>query len=159
MSIICQIFIEIQEIIINGRSTPSDAVFIAPVYMNRELKKDDIDSILLFSEKLEKCTSPMFKSLYDDEVNNAIWTIVCWSIRITRMMNELSYFLNSYMNCNFEVIAEFTNDYQLIIKGIDCYNQNLFIEKLDNYYGKDLFAEVCKKIYCNVIVEEINYEY
>ena len=151
MNIIYEMIKNVNESFNSEKEEILDAMLVGPKYMNLMMNQCDIENILLFSGKIEQCPSPDFKSIYSKEINDGIWSIVCWTIKTKKMMDQLSDFLNQYLDIKVRIMVNYEMDNQFIIKCFDINNNVLFKEKLNSFFGKGLFIEVATILYRKII--------
>ena len=146
MDIVCKIVNSVKEIINDRSKVSADAVFVAYDFMNVKLSSEEIDGILKFAEKLEIRESPNFRSLYNDMVNDAIWSIVCWATQCYRMVVSINELIAIDKNESIILDIELGTDrfWRLLIKG-ECIDK-INLKKLKQYNGLKMLFEILDEI-------------
>ena len=78
MNIIYRITEEIDKVIQTSSDDITASVKVASEIMNTDLSYKEKEFLINFSKKVEDFKSPAIKSIHSPEVNNAIWSVICW---------------------------------------------------------------------------------
>ena len=145
MNIICKIINKVKEELINEKNDVTQAMLVAPYYLNQEVKDEELQEIILFSKKLNQRECPDFKSIYNQEINNAVWSIVCWAIRCNNLIEEINRLLAIYTDLKIHLSLDFTFKKQWKIKLENYISGDINYRNLSSYNSTDLFFEALKQ--------------
>lgn len=141
MSIVYEIISKINEELISNRNDVSHAVFVAPHYLNQEMTDDELKEIILFSSKIDQRECPNFKSIYSQEINNAVWSIVCWAICCNTLIGRINEIMSVYTDLKIQLSLEFTTRQQWVIKVENYCCGDISCDNLKSCNCTDLFFE------------------
>lgn len=146
MNIICKIINKVKEELINEKNDVTQAMLVAPYYLNQEIQDEELQEIIHFSKKIDQRECPDFKSIYDQEINNAVWSIVCWAICCNKLVEEINELLAIYTNLKIHLSLDFTFMKHWKMKVENYGSGNINHRSLKNYGSTDLFFEIMKQI-------------
>ena len=142
MNIICDIVDKVKEELVKDKKDVTQAMLVAPYYLNQEIKDEELQEIILFSKKLDQKENPDFKSIYNQEINNAVWSIVCWIIRCNNLVEEINELLAIYTDLKIHLSLDFTfrNQWKMNVENCGC--GAIKYRRLTSYSCVDLFFEI-----------------
>lgn len=146
MNIICDIVDKVKEELVREKNDVSQAMLVAPYYLNQEIEDEKLQEIIHFSKKLDQRDCPNFKSIYDQEINNAVWSIVCWVIQSNNLIEEINRLLAIYTNLKIHLSLDFTfrNQWKMNVENYG--SGDIDYRSLKSYSSTDLFFEIMKQI-------------
>ena len=141
MNIICDIVDKVKEELVKDKNDVTQAMLLAPYYLNQEIKDEELQEIIHFSKKLDQRDCPNFKSIFDQEINNAVWSIVCWAIQSNNLIEEINKLLAIYTDLKIHLSLDFTFTKQWKMKVENYGSGDINYRRLTSYSCADLFFE------------------
>lgn len=142
MNIVCEIINMVKEEMMSNRNDVSYAVFVAPHYLNLEMTDDELKEIILFSNKIDQRECPNIKSIYSQEINNAVWSIVCWAICCNNLIGRINEIVSIHADLKIHLSLEFTAGYPWKMKMENYCNGDINCVMLKSYSCTNLFFEI-----------------
>lgn len=146
MSIVYRIINKVKEELMSNRNDVSNAVFVAPHYLNQEMTDDELKEIILFSSKIDQRECPNFKSIYSQEINNAVWSIVCWAICCNNLIRRINEIMSIHADLKVHLSLEFTTEKRWKIMMNNHGNDDVNFTNLKSYSCTDLLFEIIDAI-------------
>lgn len=141
MSIVYKIINKVKRELTSNRNDVSCAIFVASYYLNVEMTHDELKEIILFSNKIDQRECPNFKSIYSQEVNNALWSVVCWTVQSNNLIEEINRLLAIYTDLKIHLSLDFTFTKQWKMKVEKYGSRDINYRRLTSYSCADLFFE------------------
>lgn len=151
MNIICDIVDKVKEELVKDKNDVTQAMLVAPYYLNQEIKDEELQEIIHFSKKLDQRDCPNFKSIYDQEINNAVWSVVCCAIQSNDLIEEINKLLAIYTDLNIHLDIVFTIKKQWKMEMENYGNGEINYQILTSYSRQDLFFEIIKVLESSII--------
>ena len=146
MNIVYKIISNVLEELASNKDDVSHAVFVIPSYLNCKMTDEELKEIILFSNKLDRKECPNFKSIYNQEVNNAVWSIACWAIGCNNLIRSINEIIYKYTDIKIHLYLSFTTKNQWEIKVENCCSGDIVCKNLKSCNCTDLLFEVVSAI-------------